>query len=52
MNAGLEASIDPKETVISIKNVEVVVESKDDDKMQVSISCQLCANFSSIFPVW
>ncbi|KAI3459827.1 hypothetical protein Pfo_016490 [Paulownia fortunei] len=38
VGSGLEASIsDPKDNVVSIKNVEIVVESKDDDKMQVRV---------------
>ncbi|KAK4387914.1 hypothetical protein Sango_2398000 [Sesamum angolense] len=38
VGSGLEASItDPKDNAISIKNVEIVVESKGDDKMQVRV---------------
>ncbi|GFP97292.1 hypothetical protein PHJA_001873300, partial [Phtheirospermum japonicum] len=38
VGSGLEASIaDTKDNVITIKNVEIVVESKDDDKMQVRV---------------
>lgn len=50
MNTGLEATItDPDKNLISIKNVEIVVESKDDDKIQVSSPAQLCASFNLIF---
>ncbi|KAL8491760.1 hypothetical protein ACS0TY_023380 [Phlomoides rotata] len=38
VGSGLEASItNPEENVIGIKNFEIVVESKDDDKMQVRV---------------
>ncbi|KAG8375891.1 hypothetical protein BUALT_Bualt09G0006300 [Buddleja alternifolia] len=38
VGSGLEASItDPKDNLMSIKNVEIVVESKDDEKMQVRV---------------
>ncbi|XP_042008144.1 uncharacterized protein LOC121756813 isoform X1 [Salvia splendens] len=38
VGSGLEATItDPDKNQISIKNVEIVVESKDDDKMQVRV---------------
>ncbi|XP_022858305.1 uncharacterized protein LOC111379189 isoform X3 [Olea europaea var. sylvestris] len=37
-DAGLEASItDPKENAVSIKSAEIVVESEDDDKIQVRV---------------
>ncbi|KAL3835094.1 hypothetical protein ACJIZ3_009830 [Penstemon smallii] len=38
VGSGLEATItDPKDNVVSIKNFEVVLESKDEDKMQVRV---------------
>ncbi|XP_011073961.1 uncharacterized protein LOC105158789 [Sesamum indicum] len=38
VGSGFETSItDPKDNAISIKNVEIVVESKGDDKMQVRV---------------
>ncbi|KAL1557220.1 hypothetical protein AAHA92_12731 [Salvia divinorum] len=38
VGSGLEATMtDPDKNLISIKNVEIVVESKDDDKMQVRV---------------
>ncbi|CAA0818390.1 Unknown protein [Striga hermonthica] len=38
VGSGLEASItDPKGKLITVKDIEVVVESKDDDKMQVRV---------------
>ncbi|KAL3621643.1 hypothetical protein CASFOL_036555 [Castilleja foliolosa] len=38
VGSGLEASVaDTKDNLIAIKNVEIVVESKDDDKMQVRV---------------
>lgn len=50
MNTGLEATItDPDKNLISIKNVEIVVESKDDDKIQVSSPAQLCDSCNLIF---
>ncbi|KAL2507230.1 uncharacterized protein Fot_30877 [Forsythia ovata] len=38
VGSGLEASItDPKENAVSIKSAQIVVESKDDDKLQVRV---------------